>query len=140
LWSSAPASSEAELEQAITEYGLSGRFFLVGSMSEAYRYLSAFDVFALPSVKEGFPWSILEAMAAKVPIVATRVGAIPEILQDHVSGLLIEPRQPEHLARAILELLEHDKLRQDLAIQAHQTLISHYTLREMISRYEQLFS
>jgi glycosyltransferase involved in cell wall biosynthesis len=106
------------LERLIADYDLEERFFLVGSLHNAYRYLPAFDAFVLPSVKEGFPWSVLEAMAAKVPVIATRVGAIPEMI----------------------ELLENDRLRQDLAIRAHQQLISKFSLLDMIAQYERLLS
>jgi glycosyltransferase involved in cell wall biosynthesis len=128
------------LEQLIAEHNLQSRFFLLGSMPHAYRYLSAFDVFVLPSAKEGFPWAILEAMAAKIPVIATRVGAIPEILEDHRSGIIVPPGSPEHIAKAVVELLGNDRLRQDLAIQAHQQLITKFSLRSMIDQYEKLFA
>lgn len=128
------------LEHLIGELGLQDRFFLIGSVSHAYRYLSALDAFVLPSAKEGFPWAILEAMAAKIPIIATRVGAVSEILDDHRSGIIVPPGHPERIATAITELLNDDRLRQDLAIQAHQTLITKFSLRSMIDQYARLFS
>jgi glycosyltransferase involved in cell wall biosynthesis len=130
----------ADLVRQIAEYELEDRFFLVGSLQKAHTYLGALDVFVLPSVKEGFPWAVLEAMAAKVPIVATRVGAIPEMLEHGKSGLLIDPRQPDQMAKAIVQLLESDRLRQDVAIAAHQQLITRFSLREMVTQFEKLFT
>ena len=94
----------------------------------------------LPSVKEGFPWALLEAMAARVPVVATRVGAVPEMIEDGVSGLICEPGNSEQMAHAIVRLFGNDTLRQDCAIDAHQQVLNTFNLREMISQYEKLFS
>lgn len=128
-----------ELTKQIAEYELQDRFFLLGSLQKAYTYLSALDVFVLPSVKEGFPWAVLEAMAAKVPVIATRVGAIPEMLEDGKSALLVDPGRPDQMAHAVVQLLESDRLRQDLAIAAHQQLITRFSLREMVAQFEKLF-
>ena len=130
----------AHLESLILDYELSSRFFLIGRVTEAAQMLPAFDVFVLPSVKEGFPWALLEAMAAKVPVVATRVGAVPEMLEHNSSGLLVEPSQPDRMAAAIVELLEDEHKGKELAIRAHQQVITKFTLREMIAQYERLFS
>jgi glycosyltransferase involved in cell wall biosynthesis len=128
------------IERLIKEYGLQKRFVMLGRIRDAGKYVTAFDVFALPSVKEGFPWALLEAMAARVPAVATRVGAVPEMIEDGVSGIVCEPGNPEQLARSMVRLLEDDKLRQDVAIAAHQRVISTFSLREMIDAYERLFT
>jgi len=85
-------------------------FFLVGNISNAANYLKAFDIFVLPSVKEGFPYTILEARATNLPIIATRVGALPEIIQDQKNGLLLEPSDPQSLAQNIDRLIDDQKL------------------------------
>lgn len=126
------------LEHLIIQYGLEDRFFLLGRVKDAWRYLTGLDVFALPSVKEGFPWALLEAMAARVPVVSTRVGAVPEMIEDGVSGIICEPGNSEQIAQGIVRLLSNDKLRQDLAIDAHQQVLNKFSLREMISQYEKL--
>lgn len=129
----------ADLERLIAQYDLGRRVFLLGRLTDAAKYLGALDVFVLPSAKEGFPWAVLEAMAAKVPVVATRVGAIPEMLEDH-AGLIVEPRAPDRLAAALVELLGSARARQELAIRAHQMVITRFSLREMVAQYEKLFS
>jgi glycosyltransferase involved in cell wall biosynthesis len=128
------------VDALIGKLNLRDRFLLLGSIKDASRYMAAFDVLALPSVKEGFPWAVLEAMAAKVPVVATRVGAIPEMLDDGISGIICEPGDAEQLAQGIVKLLGDDRLRQDYAIAAHQHVINAFSLREMIDQYERLFT
>jgi glycosyltransferase involved in cell wall biosynthesis len=128
-----------KLEQRIEALGLEQRVFLCGRVPDARRYLHAFDLVVLPSRKEGFPWSILEAMAAKVPIVATTVGAVPEALEDERSALLVPPDDPVALADAVERITGSERLRQDLVISAHQQLLAHFTLREMVEKYKKLF-
>ncbi len=93
-----------KLEKLIKKYGLENKVVLAGRIPDAYQYLKAFDVFVLPSLKEGFPWIILEAIAAQVPIVATKVGALPEVLDKE---FLVAPRNAEALAKKISWMLEH---------------------------------
>lgn len=71
---------------------------LAGSLKNAYKYLKAFDIFVLPSVKEGFPYTILEALASGIPIIATKVGALPEILPG---ANLIEPKNTQALISSL---------------------------------------
>jgi glycosyltransferase involved in cell wall biosynthesis len=129
-----------EIDTQIRSLGLRPRFFLLGKIPNAHRYLRAFDVFALPSVKEGFPWSVLEAMAAKVPVIATNVGAIPEIIEDGKSGLIVPPRDPHALAQAIIDISNQtENGTQEMVIQAHQTIVNNFSIRKMIDEYEKLF-
>jgi len=89
-------------------------FHMVGTV-EGTRKLEIFsqaDIFVLPSYSEGFPLSILEAMAAGLPVISTPVGAIPEIIEDEVNGLLIHPGRSDELAKAIVRLAENKKLRE----------------------------
>lgn len=74
---------------------------LAGFVPEAARYLKAFDVFVLPSLKEGLPYTILEAMHAGLPIVATSVGGIPDVIEHKKNGILVPPGNPTLLADAI---------------------------------------
>ena len=128
-----------KLKELIKKYNLEGSFFLVGAVSDAYKYLKAFDIFVLPSVKEGFPWVILEAMAAGVPIVATKVGAIPEIIEDKKTALLVEPRSAQELSRAILELVEDYSFRIRIAENAKKVVEEKFSLEKMVGEIEKLF-
>lgn len=125
-------------EFQIKESGLQNKFFLIGRLEDAYKYLSALDVFVLPSVKEGFPWALIEAMSAKLPVIATNVGAVPEIIEDEKNGFIIEPRKPDQIAERIKLIVSDDHLRQELGIQAHQTVLFKFTLDKMIKQIEDL--
>jgi glycosyltransferase involved in cell wall biosynthesis len=92
-----------QLEQQVMQLGLTGRVFMPGWVPGASLLLKAADVYVLPSMKEGLPFAVLEAMQARVPIVATRVGGVPEVL-DHI---LVDPGDPAALAQAIDAQLTH---------------------------------
>lgn len=87
------------------------RIHLPGAVTDAARLLKGFDLFALPSSKEGLPWAVLEASLAGVPVVATRVGALPEIVEDGETGLLVPPSDPAALSDALRRLLTDAALR-----------------------------
>lgn len=129
----------SNIESQIKNYGLEKEIILLGQIPEAFKYMKAFDIFVLPSIKEGFPWVILEAMAAKVPIVATDVGAMPEIIENDKNGILVEPKSPEQLAEAIKYLLENERIRREFALQAHQTALFKFPIEKMLRETEELF-
>ncbi len=129
-----------KLESLIKKYNLENTVFLVGRIPNAYKYLKAFDVFVLPSLKEGFPWVILEAMAAEVPIVATKVGAVPEIIENTKEGLLVEVKNSPKLAEKIASVLGHpDKARQ-MASLARKKLEQQFTLQKMVEATKKVFN
>lgn len=115
---------------------------LTGSIPNAYKYLKAFDVFVLPSVKEGFPYTILEAMAAGLPIVATDVGAVPEILENQKNGLIVPPANAEILAKAIKNLIDNPQKTQELGKNAAEA-VKKFNLNQMVEKtkivYHKLF-
>src|SRR3989344_5017027 len=129
----------SNLESRIINYGLEKEIMLLGQIPEAFKYIKAFDIFVLPSVKEGFPWTILEAMAAKVPVIATSVGAVPEIIKNGENGIMAEPKNPQQIAEAIKYLIENEKTRQEFAIQAHQTILFKFPMEKMVRETELLF-
>lgn len=88
-----------------------GRIHLPGAVTDASQLLKGFEVFALSSSKEGMPWVILEASLAGVPIVATKVGALPEIVEDGVSGCLVPPNDPAALSDSLQAVLTDEPLR-----------------------------
>ncbi|MBU4421466.1 glycosyltransferase [Candidatus Parcubacteria bacterium] len=92
-------------ELLITNYELQDRVLLLGEKKDAAQYLKAFDIFVLPSIKEGMPYAILEAMHAKLPIVATEVGAVPEMLENYPNKTIVPPDDTEKLAEAIKKYL-----------------------------------
>jgi len=125
------------LESLIRKYNLEDKVFLLGKIPDAYKYLKAFDVFILPSLKEGFPWIILEAMASGVPIISTDVGAVPEIIKDNINGLLIKPKDSQVLAEKITLILNNRTKAQEIAVEAKETL-KNFRLKKMIEETERI--
>jgi len=128
------------LEKLIQELKLEDKVKLHGKIPNAWQYLKAFDIFILPSIKEGQPWSILEAMAAKVPIIATNIAAIPEMVKDNQSGLLVSPKNPEAIAEKIKYLIDNPKITENLTITAYQTLQKKFTTQKMVEQTEKLYN
>lgn len=106
------------IEKKILEYELGPKITLIGKLSDAEKYLKAFDIFLLPSRKEGFPFVLLEAMQAGLPIIASKVGGIPEALED--AGLQVRAEDPKALAEAITKLLNDANLAAQFAQRAEQ--------------------
>ena len=129
-----------ELERLIKEYNLENQIILTGRIPDAYKYLKAFDVFVLPSLKEGFPWIILEAMASETPIIATNVGALPEIIEHGKEGLLIDIKNSQKLAEKIAYIIEHPEKSQEMTALAKQKLIQQFTLQKMLEKTKQLLT
>lgn len=96
------------------------RVHFLGYRHDAARYLKAFDIFAFPSLKEGLPYAILEASLAELPMVATSVGGIPDILTNETTALLVLPKDSHTLAQALKRLVTSDELRKRLARSAHK--------------------
>ncbi len=127
------------LEDIIKRNRLEKRVFLAGQLPDAHRYLKAYDIFAFSSVKEGFPWAILEAMSAELPIIATKVGAIPDILENGISGWLIEPANSEQIYERILWFSSHINIMPQFGLRAKQRVQNRFTLDILLAKYRQLF-
>jgi len=97
------------------------------------------DVFVLPSYYEALPVGVLEAMACGVPVVATSVGGIPDVIEDRVNGLLVEPGQPDALARAIVAILTDDALRSRLREAARCDIRKRFSSESVIKDLETLY-
>jgi glycosyltransferase involved in cell wall biosynthesis len=132
--------ADTELRALADATGVSDRFLLAGHRESARSALAAFDVLVAPSRFEGLPLVVLEAMAAKVPIVATTVGGIPEALTDGETALLVPPDDPPALAAAMRRLIEDDGLRALLAARAHEVWAQRFDATTMVRAYEQLYA
>ena len=105
------AELQQRLRQKIAVFGLSDRIRFLGNRDDMASVYAALDLVVAPSRWEGFGMMLIEAMAAGRPIVATRVGAIPEIVRDRRTGVLVEPRDAQALARAITGMLDDPQRR-----------------------------
>jgi len=133
---------KTRLEKLIRRAKLEDRFFILTGFSPAAPYLKAFDVFTLSSIKEGLPYTMLEAMAAGVPIVTTRVGGMTEIIdppEGRRKGIAMPPQEPEELARAIVHFLENKTDAEQAATEAKNFLKEKLALERMVNATEQVY-
>jgi glycosyltransferase involved in cell wall biosynthesis len=129
----------SEIEALASAVGVRDRFKVLGWRADARRYLPVLDVFVLPSRFEGFPLSIVEAMLAGTPVVATDVGSISEAIVHGETGLLVSPDDPDALARAVQALLDDPPRRRALAEAARHRASERFTARVMAAGYRQLY-
>ena len=101
LWIAGDGPCRGELEQRIGQLGLTGCVRMLGAVSDVPTLLQQARMFALSSVSEGVPIAVLEAMASGLPVAATRVGGVPDAVDDTRTGLLVPPRHPSALANAL---------------------------------------
>jgi glycosyltransferase involved in cell wall biosynthesis len=123
------------VEQAAVSLGIESRLRMTGARRDARALLPAFDVFVNTSTSEGVSLTILEAMAAALPVVATRVGGTPEVVVDGETGLLVPARSPESLARALAQLACAPARRAQFGRAGRRRLDDQFTLERMVSEY-----
>ncbi len=123
-----------KLEDLIRELHLRNHVSLVGFKSEAASLLPAFDLFVHSSQSEALGLALLEAGCASLPVVATRVGGIPEIIPDDDHGLLVSPRNPEALATAIDSLIKDPARARELGARLHARALHDFSLDKMLAK------
>ena len=137
-------SKRAHLEDLSNQLKVTDEISFFGVQKDVKSFLAASKIFVLPSRWEGLPVVILEAMANRMPIIATPVGGIPEVIEDGVNGILVEPENPEALAKKIYELLSDEKLRRNISEAAFEKVKNEYSIEEytqkMLNFYKNLLS
>lgn len=123
------------LEEITREGNTKIEVSFLGQLEDMSEFLGRIDVFVCPSLSEGMPIGMLEAMAAGRPIVATRVGGIPEAIRDGVDGVLIAPRDPVVLAEALAKIIEDDDFRRTIAANALERARDYFSINRV---YEEL--
>lgn len=128
------------LERLVHDYGLEKHVILPGFRADVLGCIKGFDLFVLSSVTEGLGTSLLDAMACARPIVATRAGGIPEVVEHRLNGLLVEPRQNEALADAIVEMLNDAGLRRQMGEAGFARVSERFTLERMVAATAAVYS
>jgi len=118
-----------EMEARVNARGLTERFRFLGFRENAPELIQAFDIVAAPSRIEPFGLASLEAMAVARPVVASRVGGIPEVVRDGVDGLLVPPEDPDSLAAAISHLLDYPDERRAMGLQGRQRAVETFGIQ-----------
>jgi sugar transferase (PEP-CTERM/EpsH1 system associated) len=129
----------ALIEAFVAERGLNEAAIFTGLRHDAPRLLGAMNVFALSSLSEGMPITALEAMAARLPVVATNVGALPELVEEGVAGFLVEPKDDEALADRLARLYSNPELAKRFGAAARRKVEREYSLELMLRRYADLY-
>lgn len=126
------------LEDQVREHQLQDCFTFTGFQDRPGQYLASFDMFVLPSLSEGLSSSILSAMATALPVVATNVGGIPELIRHGENGLLVPPADPVALAEAVQYLADHPEESMQMGLRGRARMERQFTLERKISETERL--
>ncbi len=129
---------QKNIEELITKYSLEKYITIIPPKNNDWRYLKAFDYFILPSVKEGLPYTILEAALAQIPTIASEVGGIPEIITDEHTGLLTTPANPLSLAENMKKISSLTNIEQ-MKEYAYQNIQTNFNLYKTLTETEELY-
>jgi glycosyltransferase involved in cell wall biosynthesis len=137
----APADEgyRAALAASVARLGLEGRVVFTGLRLDVPEILSQISVSVLPSLSEGMSNVLLESMAAGVPVVATRVGGAAEVVEDGVTGLLVEPKEPGALAQGIHRLLRDGELARSYGCAGQRRMTERFGFDVAIQKTERLY-
>jgi glycosyltransferase involved in cell wall biosynthesis len=127
---------KGKLEELAKAEGIGDKVIFVGFQKDIENWYPAMDCFALPSLTEGTPMSLLEAMVHGIPCVATRVGGVPKIIDSGIDGILVLPRHAEEIKEAVKTLYGNEELRSSISKKARDKIISKYNINEWIKKIE----
>ena len=134
---------EGELRDSVTDYaqrnGLVSKVLLTGERDDIPEILAASDIFVLPSDWEGLPLTIIEAMMAGLPVAATRVGGVPELVEDGVTGYLVPPQDSHALAEALRKLLADPALRRRMGKAGRRRALEQFSLDRMLRETQAVY-
>ena len=129
----------AAIEQTIQKRGLAQTVTLAGTRKDVADLLAASDVFLMSSISEGIPLTVIEAMAARRPVVSTSVGGIPELVEHGVTGLLAASGDSASLAASLVQLYRRPDLRERMAIVAARYAAEKFSLNRMLNGYRDVY-
>lgn len=127
------------LEAQAQSLNVSNKIIFTGFRSDVADVLAASDIFVLPSLREGMPVSLLEAMAADCPSIGSDVGGVGQTLRHNVNGLMVPPADAQALADAILQYLENPDFARKMAVAARDWVNRHYSMRAWVQKCETLY-
>ena len=128
-----------KLETAVAHAGLKEQVKFLGWTDDLAPVLARWDVYVMPSLEEGFPIAALDAMAAGLPVVATSVGGVPELIEDGKTGWLVEPRDADALASRLRVLLANPELRRTMGAAGFCRVRDHFSAAQMTASFAQLY-
>jgi L-malate glycosyltransferase len=130
---------EKTLRALAEELGLSQHIEFFKIVNRTAGMLPLFDVFVMPSLQEGLGLSVMEAQAAGLPVVASRVGGLPDLIEHNRTGILVEPKDPKALAQAVIEVLQDPAKARDMGQMARLSVEKHYGAEQMVAKTVELY-
>jgi len=130
---------EGNLKKSAIKKGVKNDVIFLGQRSDVNQILKAFDIFVFPSLTEGLPLVVIEAMATGLPIVASHVGGIPELVVNGETGFLVSPASKEEIKEAIIKLLNNPELRKEMGQIARKRFETHFSLPQMVQKYIEVY-
>jgi glycosyltransferase involved in cell wall biosynthesis len=127
---------KGKLEELAKRVGMQDKVIFAGFQSDVENWYPAMDVFVLPSLTEGTPMSLLEAMAQGIPCVASKVGGVPKVIDSGIDGILVLPGNAEEIKGAVSILYRNEELRSSLSKNAKSKMINKYNINEWIEKIE----
>ena len=128
------------LRELISTLGIEDNVQLLGFRDDVKSILLASNLFVMPSLSEGLPLALLEAMAAEVPVVVTSVGGMPQVISDGVTGRVVPPADGLALAEVIDQLIEDPEGTSGLAASAYDAVVLNYSMQSMMMSYKELYA
>jgi glycosyltransferase involved in cell wall biosynthesis len=130
-----------ELEKRIQKYGLGSRIILAGSVphEDIQSYYEKADVFVLPSLNEGIPVVLMEAMSKGLPVIATNITGVPELVKNDVDGILVAPGNSVELAEAMMKVSKDTGLQKYLGARARERIVVDFDLDANVAKIKNLF-
>jgi len=128
-----------EIEQQINKLGLNDYFVLLGFRRDVKQLLGVFDLFILPSLSEGLPNAVLEAMACSNPVVATAVNGVVEVIEDGVTGYLVSPKSSAEMTDAIIKMLKSPEAMKEMGRRGRVRVANHFSMEQQIGKFEELY-
>ncbi len=131
--------SRSDLEKMTEQLGLTENVKFLGFRDDVNELLPILDIFLLPSISEGLPNAILEAMACNVPVIATTVGGIPEVIAHRKTGMLVRPKYPDDIRNCIIELLDIESLKASIIKNAALLVRGEFSLEHQVGAFHALY-
>ena len=129
-----------KLEKLIADLNVKDHVILLGYVKDAFQYFKSFDIFLLSSLSESFGYVLLEAGVASLPVVATAVGGIPEIIDDMQSGVLIQAKKSSEIKHALDFYLSHKTVRKEHGLALHQKVLTDFSIEKMVSKTIEVYT
>ncbi len=127
------------LKELAQELQIQSKIHFIGFQSSVDKWLAAMDTFVLPSITEGTPMALLEAMSNGIPVIASKVGGIPSVIRNEIEGILVPSKSPLHLQEAIQRVYFDQNLRSNLSTNAKNRISEHYNIDRWIKSIEALY-